>query len=101
MFRSFISGITITCEEIGNCANKTSTLDQAVVNIGLIITGLIGGLSIVFILWGSFRYVISRGDSGATKAAKETILYAVLGIIVAILAYALVSFIALGLGKSS
>jgi hypothetical protein len=39
------------------------------------------------------RYTVSGGDSSAVTAAKNTILYAVVGIIVAILAYAIVNFV--------
>lgn len=97
MFKEFVSAISITCQEIGNCANKTTTLDKAPLNVALILIGLVGGLSVIFILWGGFRYVISRGDPAAVKTAKETILYAIMGIVVAILAYAIVNFIVLGL----
>ena len=42
---------------------------------------------------GGIRYVVSGGDSGAVTSAKNTILYAIVGIVVAILAYALVNFV--------
>jgi hypothetical protein len=46
------------------------------------------------IIYGGFRYVISRGDAAHIKAAKETILYAVVGVVVSIVAFAIVSFVA-------
>jgi hypothetical protein len=42
---------------------------------------------------GGIRYTVSNGDSAAVTSAKNTILYAVIGIVVAILAYALVNFV--------
>jgi hypothetical protein len=42
---------------------------------------------------GGIRYVVSGGDSSAVTSAKNTILYAVVGIVVALLAYALVNFV--------
>ena len=42
---------------------------------------------------GGIRYTVSGGDSGAVTSAKNTILYAVVGIIVAVLAYAIVNFV--------
>ncbi len=42
---------------------------------------------------GGIRYTISGGDSTAVTSAKNTILYAVIGIIVALLAYAIVNFV--------
>jgi hypothetical protein len=54
---------------------------------------LIGAISVIMLIVGGLRYVVSGGDSTAVQAAKNTILYAVVGIIVAILAYAVVSFV--------
>ena len=54
---------------------------------------LIGAVSVIMLIYGGIRYVVSGGDSGAVTSAKNTILYAVVGIVVAILAYALVNFV--------
>ena len=54
---------------------------------------IIGAISVIMLIIGGIRYVISGGDSGAVTSAKNTILYAVVGIVVAILAYALVNFV--------
>ena len=54
---------------------------------------LIGALSVVMIIIGGLRYVISGGDSSAVQSAKNTILYAIVGLIVAILAYAAIEFV--------
>ena len=48
---------------------------------------------------GGLRYVISQGDANNVKQAKDTILYAIIGIVVAILAYAVVNFVAKALGS--
>jgi hypothetical protein len=45
------------------------------------------------IVIGGLRYVISGGDASQVQAAKNTILYAIIGIIIALLAYAAVSFV--------
>ena len=54
---------------------------------------VIGAISVIMLIIGGIRYTISNGDSAAVTSAKNTILYAVIGIIVAILAYALVNFV--------
>jgi len=54
---------------------------------------LIGAISVIMLIIGGLRYVVSGGDSTAVQNAKNTILYAIVGIIVAILAYAVVSFV--------
>lgn len=54
---------------------------------------LIGAISVIMLIIGGVRYVVSGGDQAAVTSAKNTILYAVIGIIVAILAYAIVNFV--------
>jgi hypothetical protein len=54
---------------------------------------IIGAISVIMLIIGGIRYVVSGGDSGAVTSAKNTILYAVVGIVVAILAYAVVNFV--------
>ena len=54
---------------------------------------IIGAISVIMLIIGGIRYTTSNGDSGAITTAKNTILYAVIGIVVALLAYALVNFV--------
>lgn len=54
---------------------------------------IIGAISVIMLIIGGIRYTTSAGDSGAVTSAKNTILYAIVGIIVAILAYAVVNFV--------
>lgn len=54
---------------------------------------VIGCVSVVMIIYGGIRFAISGGDSTAVGNAKNTILYSVIGLVVAILAYAIVSFV--------
>lgn len=63
---------------------------QVVTNILLF---LIGAVSVIMLIIGGIRYVVSGGDSNAVSAAKNTILYAIIGIVVAFLAYAAVNFV--------
>ena len=54
---------------------------------------ILGAISVIMIIIGGLRYVISGGNSTAVTAAKNTILYAIVGVIVALLAYAIVNFV--------
>jgi hypothetical protein len=63
---------------------------QTITNVLLFI---IGAISVIMLIIGGIRYVVSGGDSSAVTSAKNTILYAIVGIIVALLAYALVNFV--------
>ena len=81
------------------CATAGTGLDQRpsltaeihnIVNVLLIIVGI---AAVIMIIVGGLRYVFSAGDANNTKGAKDTILYAAIGLVVAILAYAIVNFV--------
>lgn len=54
---------------------------------------LIGAIAVIMLVVGGIRYVISGGDQNQVTAAKNTIMYAIIGIVVAIIAYAVVQFV--------
>jgi hypothetical protein len=58
-----------------------------------IVIGIVGALCLLFITIGGFRYILSQGDPGAIAKAKGTIVYALVGLIVVILAEAIVAFV--------
>lgn len=55
--------------------------------------GIIGALSVIMLVWGGLRYILSGGDSKKVTDAKNTILYAIIGLIIAVLSYAIVTFV--------
>jgi len=65
-----------------------------IANIIKIAMELAGGLAIIFIFVGGIYYVTSTGDPGRIKLAKNIILQAVIGLLVIIMAYAVVTYIA-------
>lgn len=54
---------------------------------------IIGAVAVIMIIIGGLRYVLSGGDATQVQAAKNTILYSLVGVVVAILAYAIVNFV--------
>ena len=54
---------------------------------------LIGAISVIMLIYGGIRYTVSGGNSANVTAAKNTILYAIIGLIVAFLAFAIVNWV--------
>ncbi len=54
---------------------------------------LIGVLSVIMLIFGGLRYIISGGNAKSVESAKNTILYAIIGLVIAILSYAIVNFV--------
>lgn len=70
--------------------SKAGSLVKNVINLLLFVLGII---AVIMIVVGGIRYTTSDGDPGKTKSARDTILYSVVGLVVAMLAYAIVNFV--------
>lgn len=82
-----------------NCAQGTGTpgklfgdgsIFTTVVNVLLFI---IGAICVIMLIWGGIRYTTSAGNSANVTAAKNTIMYAIIGLIIAFLAFAIVNWV--------
>lgn len=87
-------GIGLTNED-GSCADDDAeggfgALVKRVINIFSIV---VGAVSVIMIIIGGFRYVVSGGDSGGVSGAKNTILYAIVGLIIVLFAQVIVRFV--------
>lgn len=58
-----------------------------------IVFGIAGAVAVLMVVIGAFQYVISTGDPQKTAKAKNTILYALIGVAVAVSAQVIVSFV--------
>lgn len=86
-----------SCTGTANQGQDLTDVFQVVVNILLFI---VGAVAVIMLVIGGLRYVTSNGDQNAVTGAKNTILYAIIGIVVAFLAYAAVQFVTSQLGAS-
>ena len=78
------------------CTEAAKGTDGAPVLIQQLITTLlyiIGVIAVIVIIVGGIKYVTSDGDSSKVSSAKNTILYAVIGLVIAMLAFAIVNFV--------
>lgn len=87
---------TAVCQNKDEGASKEQAANQVQEVINLILFAL-GIIAVIMIIYGGFRFVLANGDPGQVKTARETIMYAVIGLVVAILSYTIVNFVAFGL----
>lgn len=71
-------------------SDSVSTLAKDIISTLLFVIGII---AVIMIIVGGIRYTLSNGDASQIKSAKDTVLYAVIGLVVAMLAYAIVNFV--------
>jgi hypothetical protein len=73
--------------------NSTGNIGVALQNVISVLFYLIGGLSIIFIIAGGLLIVTAAGSPSRVKQGREAIIYAVVGLIIAIGSLAVVTFI--------
>lgn len=97
--QSTAGGENLTLQSGANCAKgkgqQTDLFGQTGVfkRIVDVMLFLIGSISVIMLILGGVRYVLSGGEQAKVASAKDTILYAIIGVVVSILAYAVVNFV--------
>ena len=86
-------GTATTGGGIDTVAGGNDTLEQNITNILNGVIAVLGLVAVVVIIIGGINYMTSSGDAGKVKKAKDTILYGLIGLVVCVLAFAIVNFV--------
>jgi hypothetical protein len=78
------------CDQDNNALERVSAIIRRIVNLLSIVVGVV---AVIMIIIGGFRYVTSGGSDASVTGAKNTILYAVIGLIIVALSQLLVNFV--------
>lgn len=72
---------------------KSSDLNTVIKTIVNTLIFVIGIVAVIMIILGGISYATSQGDPTKVKKGKDTVLYGVIGLVIALLAYAIVNFV--------
>jgi hypothetical protein len=75
---------------VSGSGNQIEDLIRTIINVFSVI---VGSVSVIMIIIGGFRYITSGGDSNNVGGAKNTILYAIVGLIIVAFAQVIVQFV--------
>jgi Type IV secretion system pilin len=78
---------------IANPFPDVPTGPNSVDSILNIIFGVVGAICVLMVTFGGFKYVMSRGDPAQLAKAKDTIMYAVIGMAIVMFATVIVNFV--------
>lgn len=81
------------CSQYSNIQGKDNNLMTMLGTIINVVLGIVGFVAVVMIIMGGISFITSQGDAAKVTRARNTILYGVIGLIVAILAFAIVNFV--------
>jgi hypothetical protein len=91
------SASSLTVDGSGTCATSTADgtgkINSIIETIVNIFSVLVGVVAVIMIIWGGLRYITSGGDSAKITSAKNTIIYALIGLVVVALAQFIVKFV--------
>lgn len=73
--------------------NPEETVNDIITNVINIFSIVVGVVSVIMIIIGGLKYITSGGDSGNVSGAKNTILYAIIGLVIVALAQVIVRFV--------
>ncbi len=89
------------CVKPTNSATNLFGENGVFITVTNVLLFVIGAVAVIMLIIGGVRYVVSAGDQAAVTGAKNTIMYAIIGIVVAFLAYAAVNFVSSQLQSST
>jgi hypothetical protein len=98
MHSLLLAAISLSPTDVG-LPTSTGSITDVIVNVTKLLMTLIGSLSVIFIIVGGIQMASAAGNPKNFARGRETVLYAVVGIIIAIGAYGIVSFIGGSLSK--
>ncbi len=90
---TFAAAKDIINQGSGATGASGQSLEGGIEIVTNILLFLIGTIAVIAIIIGGIKYTTSNGDASSIKSAKDTILYAVIGLIVAIMAYGIVRWV--------
>jgi len=74
-------------------SNSTTNLTDAAKNIVNWLSIIVGIVAVIMVIYGGFRYITSGGDSNNVSSAKNTLIYAIIGLVIVALAQVIVHFV--------
>ena len=79
------------CAQAGSIAsNPDNTVIRTIINAIIFVVGMV---AVIMIILGGVNYATSQGDPGKVKKGKDTIMYGIIGLVISILAFAIVNFV--------
>ena len=96
-------GVALTTDDpVNGCKDNNGESFSAVVKKVInIFSVVVGAVSVIMIIIGGFRYIVSNGESGAVTGAKNAILYAIIGLIIVLFAQLIVRFVLTSMSETT
>jgi hypothetical protein len=83
------------------CSNGTNNIPEVIQRILTLVLIVAVVIALFFLIWGGIRWIMSGGDKGKVETARSTIIGAIVGLIIALLAFFIINVVLQLLGVGS
>lgn len=90
-FLQILSQIAVNPDDVN--INKVGATGDTIANALKLVFGVAGAVALIIITIAGLQYVLSQGNPQSTAKAKDTILYAIVGLVICIFGFAIVQFV--------
>lgn len=77
----------------GNCTNEDNRITTTIKNIVNLLSVIVGIVAVIMIVIAGFKYITSAGDSSSIASAKNTLIYAIVGLVIVAMSQFIVQFV--------
>jgi type IV secretion system pilin len=81
------------CEGIGGCDDDGASIDEIILRLIQVMSAIAGVAAVIMIIISGFRFITANGDAATVAAARRTLMYALVGLLVVLMSQAIVWFI--------
>lgn len=86
-------GLSMNGTTTDECANGSKTVDSVLAVIVNVFSAIVGIIAVIMIIVAGLKFITAGGDSSAVASARSTLLYAIIGLVVAVLAQVIAHFV--------
>jgi len=95
-----VNSATGRCEVVGYGPDKFMVTDLGLVALALVDIAfrIVGLVAVAYVVWGGIQFVTAQGETERTKKARQTVINALIGMIIALISVGFVAFIGARIG---
>ena len=93
LLKNVVTGVMLGIEDLNGSGLRENSLEDIVKSVVNVAMGVLGVVCVIMLIVGGYNYTMSGGDASKVTKAKNTILYAIIGLVIALLALAIVNFV--------
>jgi hypothetical protein len=80
-------------EAAGGQCSDSGQVNDLIANVVNVLSAIVGIVAVIMIIYAGFKYITAGGDAGSISSAKSTLIYAIVGLVIAAMAQIITGFV--------